>query len=491
MAQHDYDIANQAGAAFRADLNNALAAIVSQNSGATAPTTTFAGMFWLDTGTSIDSNGPWLRQRNTANTAWGGVLQVDVGLIDALQAQAYTAFTSAGAAPTYTLSPAPALTAYAAGQRFRVKFHAATTGAATLAVSGLAATAIKQYDSTGNKVDPVIAANQLVDCEYDGTNWVLLDPLPAASKQIQPITASVAANALTLTLNPTTLDFRSPTLGSGTINTRTVAAAISLVISSGSTLGSSNGVQSDIVLLAIDNAGTVELAAVNLAGGVNLDETTLISTTAEGGAGAADSATVIYSTTARTNVPFRVVGIVSSTQATAGTWATAPSLIQGAGGNALQHKNAICNSVIQATTSGTAFDFTNIPSWVNRITMMFNGVSTNGTSNIIIQLGAGSIDATNYLGCSTVPGVNTVNWTTGILAASSTGAPELWHGKVIIDRVDGNTWSAIVYLARSTGTYVSNGAGTKSLTGKLDRVRLTTANGTDAFDAGSVNISWE
>jgi hypothetical protein len=93
--------------------------------------------------------------------------------------------------------------------------------------------------------------------------------------------------------------------------------------------------QSRIVVLALDNAGTIELAVVNISGGTNLDETTLISTTAEGGAGAADSATVVYSTTARTSLPFRVVGYVESTQATAGTWATAPSTIQGYGGQAL------------------------------------------------------------------------------------------------------------------------------------------------------------
>lgn len=153
-----------------------------------------------------------------------------------------------------------------------------------------------------------------------------------ATRAIQPVSASVASNAMTLTLNPTSLEFRSPTAGSGAINTRTVAAAITLVISSGSTLGTTSGVASRIVVLAIDNAGTVELAAVNLAGGVNLDEAGVISTTAEGGSGAADSATVIYSTTARTNVPYRVVGYVDSTQATAGTWATAPSLIQGSSG---------------------------------------------------------------------------------------------------------------------------------------------------------------
>jgi hypothetical protein len=152
---------------------------------------------------------------------------------------------------------------------------------------------------------------------------------------IQSITATAAANALTVTLNPTTLDFRSSTLTSGAVVTRTVSSAISVVVSSGSTLGTVSAIQSRIVVLAIDNAGTVELAVVNIAGGNDLTETGLITTTAEGGAGGADSASTIYSTTARTSVAYRVVGYVESTQATAGTWATTPSTIQGCGGQAL------------------------------------------------------------------------------------------------------------------------------------------------------------
>lgn len=152
---------------------------------------------------------------------------------------------------------------------------------------------------------------------------------------IQPITATISANALTVTLNPTTLEFRSSTLTSGTVVSRVVSSAISMTVSSGSTLGTVAATQSRIIVLALDNAGTVELAVVNISGGNNLTETNLISTTAEGGAGAADSASTIYSTTARTNVAYRVVGYIESTQATAGTWATTPTTIQGCGGQAL------------------------------------------------------------------------------------------------------------------------------------------------------------
>ena len=151
--------------------------------------------------------------------------------------------------------------------------------------------------------------------------------------KIQEVGAAVSANALTLALEPTALDFRSATLGSGTVNSRTVAAQLSLVVPDTATLGTVSAVQSRLALLAIDNAGTIELAVVNIAGGNNLDETTLITTTAVDAT--SDSANVIYSTTARTDVPFRVVGYVESTQATAGTWATAPSSIQGYGGQAM------------------------------------------------------------------------------------------------------------------------------------------------------------
>jgi hypothetical protein len=182
---------------------------------------------------------------------------------------------------------------------------------------------------------PITATNRTLTLPDETGTFVTSGSSTYLTSKIQPITASVASSALTVTLNPTVLDFRATPLTSGTVNTRTVSAAISVVVSSGSTLGTVSAQQSRIVVLALDNSGTIELAVVNISGGTNLDETTLISTTAEGGAGAADSATVVYSTTARTSLPFRVVGYVESTQATAGTWATAPSTIQGYGGQAL------------------------------------------------------------------------------------------------------------------------------------------------------------
>lgn len=221
---------------------------------------------------------------------------------------------------------------------------------------------------------------------YDGTALV------GASTQIQPISASVAANALTISASQLQLSFRSTTLGSGTV-TSVTGTPSNLVISSGSTLGTTSGVQSDIVVLAINNAGTIELAAVNIAGGVDLSETGLISTTAEGGAGAADSISTIYSTTARSNVAYRVIGLIRSTQATAGTWATAPSVIQGQGGQAIFRSASM---VRLNTANGYGSTNTKIRRFTNTVTNQGSDITyadsaTLGSSFTINTTGVYSI----------------------------------------------------------------------------------------------------
>lgn len=123
---------------------------------------------------------------STSPTKWErwGFSLADLGVN--AQTQPYTAFTTTGATGAFVLTPSPALTAYAANQRFRVKFHVAGNGADNMNISALGNKSLKQYDSTGAKVAAVIAANQLVDVEYDGVDLVVLDPLPpAASASIQ------------------------------------------------------------------------------------------------------------------------------------------------------------------------------------------------------------------------------------------------------------------------------------------------------------------
>jgi len=307
---------------------------------------------------------------------------------------------------------------------------------------------------------------------------------------VQPITATAASNQLTLTLNPTTLEFRSATLGSGTVSSINLASAASLVVPTSATLGSTNASLSRLVVIALNNAGTIELAVINVAGGNDLSETGLISTTAI--SASATSNSTFYSTTARTNVAYRVVGYVESTQATAGTWATAPSTIQGQGGLVVPG-SLIKTSATIATTSGTSVDFTNIPSYVKRITVLINGVSLSGTSIPMIQLGsAAGLQTTGYLSGGFQSNITNTTNTSGILVSGSSGASDTINSALVLYSID----RAGKWLGVGSGNLTASGngevfSGSTNIAAELTRLRLTTVNGTDTFDAGSVTILWE
>lgn len=159
---------------------------------------------------------------------------------------------------------------------------------------------------------------------------------PAATTNPYQITnlglaTSVAANELTISLkqadgstDPSTggasvrIGFRSSTITSGAYNVRSVTSSLSLTVSSGSTLGHQSGVDRYIYVYALDNAGTVALGVSS----AHYNDGSIVTTTAEGGAGAADSNSAMYSASALTNVPCRLIGLLLSNQATAGTWAS-------------------------------------------------------------------------------------------------------------------------------------------------------------------------
>jgi len=146
-----------------------------------------------------------------------------------------------------------------------------------------------------------------------------------------------------------------------------------------------------------------------------------------------------------------------------------------------------------ASTSGTSIDFTSIPSWVKRITVMFSGVSTNGTSLLLIQLGdSGGIENTNYLGRVSDVTV-TSGFSSGFTLCSDNSAASIYHGQAILSLLNNasNLWVESSILGRSDNANVYQGGGSKSLSDTLDRIRITTVNGTDTFDAGSINILFE
>ena len=146
------------------------------------------------------------------------------------------------------------------------------------------------------------------------------------------------------------------------------------------------------------------------------------------------------------------------------------------------------------TASGTSVDFTSIPSWVKRITVMFNGVSTNGTSNILVQLGdSGGIETTGYAsgaGYGTAGGQFT-NSTAGFILDPSASATALRSGSMVISLLGSNAWASQSVVYSSTATTSVSGGGSKTLSDTLTQVRITTVNGTDTFDAGTINILYE
>lgn len=280
MSQSDYDISNASGASVRADINNALLAIVSQNSGSSAPGTTFAHMWWFDTSNNL------LKQRNAANDAW------------------------------------------------------------------------------------VTVASKV------GNVWV-------------PYSEGIALTA-------------------------------------GEEVG-------DLVRLesAGDTAATPTLPPVDARNLVNVPSSSTIS---------------------------------------------------------------IGTPVDAASGSPTAIDFTSIPAGVKRVTMNFAGISTNGSSVPIVQIGdSGGIETTNYLGSAVTQGISTANLSSGFALQTSHAAASVFHGRIVLDLLDAatNTWTAQGMIGMSDTNATALVAGSKALSATLDRIRLTTAAGSDNFDAGKVNILYE
>ena len=347
MAQHDYVIANQSGAAFRADLNNALAAIVSQNSGAAEPSVTYAYMPWADT-----TNGLF-KIRNAANSGWITLYQLDgewstIALENGTAAAPSLYFKDSGT-DTGVYSPGADQVAIATGGVQRVNFSGSTEVV---------------FNDGGADVD----------FRIEGDTDANLFKVDAGTDQV-----SISSIAYPKT------------------------------------------------------DGTADQSLV---------------TDGSGGLG--------FATRAR-----------------------------------LQSGSAV------ASTSGTAIDFTSIPSWVKRITVMFNAVSTNGSSDMQIQLGdSGGVEITSYASVSSATGggtqiVPTAVVTTGMVIKNETGAGATFQGFIAFVNVSANIWTQSHSLADTATARIIVGSGTKTLSGTLDRVRITTVNGTDTFDAGSINILYE
>ena len=286
-------------------------------------------------------------------------------------------------------------------------------------------------------------------------------------------TTGTLATITNLTAGTTTSTAANIT--SGTVQTLTASTG---------TIGTFNSTTGTIATLN-STTGTIGNLSTTLAGDFTISQGTATLATSGATAGTYGDASVI---------PFLTIDAKGRiTSATTGTVSSTP-----ADGSITPAKlsQPFTNGTAVASTSGTAIDFTSIPSWVKRITVMFSGVSTSGISNPQIQLGdSGGIEASGYL-CAAVnlsTSNGPANSTTGLLLDGNHSAADIFHGNAVITLMDASTnlwsFSCIGGLSNSAASKV--GGGSKSLSATLDRVRITTVNGTDTFDAGTINISYE
>jgi hypothetical protein len=161
----------------------------------------------------------------------------------------------------------------------------------------------------------------------------------------------------------------------------------------------------------------------------------------------------------------------------------------------LDNSGAFIAGTAVASTSGTSIDFTGIPSWVKRVTVMFNGVSTNGSALPIVRLGvSGTPQTSGYQGIVANQGTTAAaysNLSSSFAVLQSSGAGVVFYGQMIISSVGSNIWVATSQVGRTDNTFLATCQGGVSLSGTLNMIRITTDNGTDTFDAGSINILYE
>ena len=193
-------------------------------------------------------------------------------------------------------------------------------------------------------------------------------------------------------------------------------------------------------------------------------------------------------------------GSISSTYLASSLTLTTPTLTSPTMSGAVVSSMAssvITSGTVVSPTSGTSVDFTGIPSWVKRITVMFNNLLSSGTSPYLIQLGtSGGIVSSGYNSSGTgfqAPGaLATASSTAGLITRNARTASTANSGACYIANLTGTTWviNGGFAVASSTENSTFSG-GISSLGGTLDRIRITYVNGTDTFTSGSINILYE
>lgn len=395
-----------------------------------------------------------------------------------------------GTADAIALTPNPAITAYVAGQTFRFIAAGANTTNVTVAVSGLAVKAITKNGTTA-LVAGDIPASSMVEITYDGTRFIL-GTVGAAS-----FVATANHGTITLDASVTVSDAR----------TNTVDVPVTITSTTSDTPAAGIGVG---ILLRAESAdenpssfGQIEAVAADVGAGTEDTYFQLLTRVA----GAALAATYRFIATAANKAILTHANSADRTYTLPDATGTIPTVADQAAATAMTstttalspNVNKIINTAVTATTSGTSVDSPAFPAGVRRIIGQLSGVSSNGTSDYIIQLiDAGGVEATGYIGTvvgvAGGPSIGIGTPTTYFGLANSVVAAGVYDGQFILELMDSATfkWSYSSQLgATSTTATHFLATGTKALSAELTQVRLTTAGGVNTFDAGSIVWAYE
>ena len=163
-------------------------------------------------------------------------------------------------------------------------------------------------------------------------------------------------------------------------------------------------------------------------------------------------------------------------------------------GTPVMGASVLTSGTAQASTSGTSIDFTGIPSWVKKVTVVLSGVSTNGTSNLLFQLGSGSVTTSGYSSTGTYvsTGVSATTSSSGFTTGNAgMTVDSVVSGSITFSLLGNNTWVGSGVFGNYGVPNLFLSGGSVTLSGALDRFRVTTSGGTNTFDAGSINIIYE
>lgn len=434
MSQFDFgtiDPLAKSGTALAADLTSWRTALHSGHRGGTAPAYAVAGMEWVD-----DALDPLWVVKRYDGTNWVIVEAIDTTLnvgwsVNVGERLRYP--VAGGTANALTLTPAVATTAYLDTDVVTLEAAANNSAAATLNVSGVGAKAIRKIVSGA---DVAIVAGDILAAGRYKFNY--------------KAAAAAGAGAWILT-NPST----SSGLGFGSSNAASVT-----------------DLSKHIALFSTTHGFSVTANRINYVAPTGVDHVFVVNGT----------------DVARVGGNGLIVGAPSGGAPGAGK-VNVVEIQQ----NSLPIRPRVTSAAV-ATTSGTSFDFTGIASWATKIVVHFNGVSLSGTDNILVQIGAGSVDTTGYVSSGAllidVTNPSIVTSTAGMIVAVASATASI-SGDMIINLEDtaNNIWVGS-HIFGANASRVATGGGTKTLSGALDRVRVT-RNGSNTFDAGSISISWE